>query len=76
MRRYLIGQDDDGRWSLSFERATVGAFSSEDDTAAAAIVLARKAVATGTPAEVVIMSGTGEGRVVWNSGATVSVSAD
>jgi hypothetical protein len=42
MRRYLIGQDDDGRWSLSFERATVGAFTNEDDTAAAAIVLARR----------------------------------
>ena len=22
MRRYLIGQDDDGRWSLTFHRAT------------------------------------------------------
>jgi hypothetical protein len=76
MRRYLIGQDYDGRWSLTFDRATVGPFSTEDDAAATAIVLARNVVATGTPAEVVLMSAAAESRVVWNSGATGSASTN
>jgi hypothetical protein len=63
LRQFIIRQDGDGRWSLSFDRATVGPFSCEDD----AIALARNVIATGAPAEVLVLSGGGDSRVVWKS---------
>jgi hypothetical protein len=67
MRQIIIREGDDGRWSLSFERATVGPFSCEDDAATTAIALARNVIATGTPAEVLVLSEGVDGRVIWKS---------
>jgi hypothetical protein len=70
VRFRLVNGAGSGRpdpWSLSFDRATVGPFSCEDDAASAAIALARNVIATGTPAEVLVLSGGVDCRVVWKS---------